>query len=95
MNDMKEVSCEDYHLIYHSQFLNNEKHYIAPELLLGQKSSSFSSDLWAVGCIFFRMLSGYHPFLEDSYIAVLFRIFKTLGTPTVTHLLEYPTIANE
>jgi len=41
------------------------------------------------------MLTGYHPFKEDSYLAILFRIFKTLGTPTTTDFLEYPTITNE
>jgi serine/threonine protein kinase len=41
------------------------------------------------------MLTGYHPFKEDSYLGILFRIFKTLGTPTMTDFLEYPTITSE
>lgn len=68
----------------------NERHYLAPELLLGQSHHSFSSDIWAAGCIFFRLLTGYHPFHEDSAISVLFRIFKTLGTPAPS-VLECPS----
>lgn len=41
------------------------------------------------------MLTGYHPFKEDSYLATLFRIFKTLGTPLTTDFLQYPTITSE
>jgi len=68
----------------------NERHYLAPELLLGQNHHNFSSDIWASGCILFRLLTGYHPFLEDSAISVLFRIFKTLGTPAPS-VLECPS----
>ncbi len=41
------------------------------------------------------MLSGFHPFKEDSYLATLFRIFKTMGTPTATDFLQYPTLTSE
>jgi hypothetical protein len=41
------------------------------------------------------MLTGYDAFNEDSSIAILYRIFRTLGTPTATHLLTYPTLTNE
>ena len=68
---------------------------MSPELLLGANNYTFSSDIWSVGCIFFRMLTGYHPFKEDSFLGTLFRIFKTLGTPTMTDFLEYPTITSE
>jgi serine/threonine protein kinase len=53
-----------------------------------------SSDIWAAGCIFFRLLTGYHPFAEDSHIAVLFRIFKTMGTPAPS-VLECPTLTEQ
>lgn len=75
-----------------SESINQEKHSLAPELLLGQTMHTFASDIWAVGCIMFHMLCGYHPFKEDCKVAVLFRIFKTLGTPGV---LDCPTLQNE
>ncbi|TNV77756.1 hypothetical protein FGO68_gene5014 [Halteria grandinella] len=62
-------------------FKNQQRHYLAPELLLGQTMHTFATDMWAVGCIMFRMLCGYHPFIEDSYIAVL--------------ILECPSLSNE
>ena len=59
-----------------------------PEILISNHSEEVSVqcseaiDMWALGCIMFQMLTGYHPFEEDCRIAVLFRIFKTLGTPS-------------
>ncbi len=59
-----------------------------PEILISNSNSDFSIqcspaiDMWALGCIMFEMLTGYHPFVEDCKIAILFRIFKTLGTPS-------------
>ena len=47
--------------------------------------------MWALGCIMFELLTGYHPFKEDSKIAILYRIFKTMGTPS-HNILEYPTL---
>ena len=42
----------------------------------------------------FQMLTGYHPFEEDCKIAVLLRIFKTLGTPS-HNILEFPTLLSD
>jgi len=39
------------------------------------------------------MLTGYHPFKEETKIATLLRIFKTLGTPT-QNLLELPSLSS-
>ena len=39
------------------------------------------------------MLTGYHPFNEQTRIATLLRIFKTLGTPNL-NLLESPTLSS-
>lgn len=35
--------------------------YVSPELL-SEKSASRSSDLWALGCIIYQMVSGLPPF---------------------------------
>ena len=39
----------------------------------------------------FQMLAGYHPFAEDCKIAVLYRIFRALGTPS-HNILDCPTL---
>ncbi|NXI48768.1 CDK3 kinase, partial [Chloroceryle aenea] len=69
--------------------------YRAPEILLGCKYYSTAVDIWSIGCIFGEMVTRKALFLGDSEIDQLFRIFRTLGTPTeatwpgVTQLPDY------
>jgi len=56
--------------------------YRAPEILLGGKQYSTAVDMWSVGCIFAEMATRAPLFPGDSEIDELFRIFRTLGTPT-------------
>ncbi|XP_061210503.1 cyclin-dependent kinase 3 isoform X2 [Neopsephotus bourkii] len=69
--------------------------YRAPEILLGCKYYSTPVDIWSIGCIFAEMVTRKALFPGDSEIDQLFRIFRTLGTPTeetwpgATQLPEY------
>ncbi|KAM5216637.1 cyclin-dependent kinase 3 isoform 1-T3 [Hipposideros larvatus] len=69
--------------------------YRAPEILLGSKFYSTAVDIWSVGCIFAEMVTRRALFPGDSEIDQLFRIFRTLGTPSeatwpgVTQLPDY------
>ncbi|XP_065764973.1 cyclin-dependent kinase 3 isoform X2 [Muntiacus reevesi] len=77
--------------------------YRAPEILLGCKFYSTAVDIWSIGCIFAEMVDrGINMavtrralFPGDSEIDQLFRIFRTLGTPSeamwpgVTQLPDY------
>jgi len=56
--------------------------YRAPEILLGSQAYSMPVDIWSAGCIFAEMLAKRPLFPGDSEIDELFRIFRTLGTPT-------------
>jgi len=58
--------------------------YRAPEILLGSKFYSCSVDTWSLGCIAAEMLTRRPLFPGDSEIDQLFRIFRSLGTPTET-----------
>merc|ERR1719424_530492 len=42
-------------------------HYMAPELLQDGGMHSFSSDLWALGCVLYEMLVGRPPFHSSSF----------------------------
>lgn len=39
--------------------------YMAPEVLKGE-DNSYASDLWSLGCIFYRMYTGSCPFVADN-----------------------------
>ncbi|KMT00218.1 hypothetical protein BVRB_1g020320 isoform A [Beta vulgaris subsp. vulgaris] len=56
--------------------------YRAPEILLGSRHYSTPVDVWSVGCIFAEMVNQKPLFPGDSEIDELFKIFRTLGTPS-------------
>ena len=56
--------------------------YRCPEILLGQQAYSFGVDTWSIGAIFAELVNKVPLWPGDSEIDELFRIFRTLGTPT-------------
>ena len=56
--------------------------YRAPEVLLGVQRYATPIDIWSIGCIFAEMITGNALFHGDSEIDQLFRIFRSMGTPT-------------
>merc|ERR1711884_613535 len=69
--------------------------YRPPEILLGSQTYAPPVDVWAIGTIFVEMVTKRPLFQGDSEIDQLFRIFRTLSTPTednwpgVTQLQDY------
>ena len=49
--------------------------YVSPEILTG-RGSTFSSDLWAIGCILYQMLTGMPPFQSQSEYLIFQKIQK-------------------
>ncbi|KAI9666021.1 MAG: Cyclin-dependent kinase catalytic subunit [Bathelium mastoideum] len=56
--------------------------YRSPEILLGGRQYSTGVDMWSVGCIFAEMCTRKPLFPGDSEIDEIFKIFRTLGTPS-------------
>jgi mitogen-activated protein kinase 1/3 len=63
--------------------------YHAPEIILSFHGSTKAIDLWSVGCIFAKMLSGTPIFVGKDCYQQLALIFDMLGTPTME---EYSSI---
>lgn len=58
--------------------------YRAPEILLGQRQYACPVDMWSIGGIFAEMVNRRPLWPGDSEIDELYKIFRTLGTPTET-----------
>jgi serine/threonine-protein kinase len=56
-------------------------HYMSPEQVRGQKAVDSRSDVFALGAIFYELLTGHQPFEADSMHAVLYRILETEPEP--------------
>ena len=56
--------------------------YQPPEVFLGSAHYSTSVDIWSIGTIFAELATKKPLFHGDSEIDQLFRIFRTLGTPS-------------
>ena len=55
-------------------------HYMSPEQVRGQKTDA-RSDVFAVGCVFYEMLTGRKPFDAESMHAVLFKVIQEEPPP--------------
>eukprot|EP00736_Rhodelphis_marinus_P002595 Rmarinus@m.24762 len=56
--------------------------YRAPELLFGARKYDTGVDVWAAGCIFAELLNHAPLFAGENDIDQLYRVLKTMGTPT-------------
>jgi serine/threonine-protein kinase len=64
-------------------------HYMSPEQVRGQKADC-RSDVFALGAIFYELLTGHQPFEADSMHAVLFRILESDPEPIKRFLPDVP-----
>jgi serine/threonine protein kinase len=61
--------------IDHAQTLVGTPYYLSPEMVNG-KSYDQKSDIWALGVVFYEMLTLQHPFLADSLQMLAIRILQ-------------------
>ena len=69
------------------------RNYTAPELLLDAKHYTEAVDMWSVGCIMSRLLSGRKLFKAESQIRELSVIFEVLGTPSEREWPEFTMLS--
>jgi len=55
-------------------------HYMSPEQVRGQKADS-RSDIFALGCVFYELVTGRKPFDAESMHAVLFKVMQEEPVP--------------
>lgn len=58
---------------------------------MGCGNYGFPIDMWAVGCVFFEMISGYPMFTVHEENELLVLIFSLFGTPSVG---DWPELKN-
>jgi len=68
--------------------------YRAPELILRDEVYGPKVDTWSVGCLLAEAATGRALFQSDSEIDHLFRVFRFVGTPTVSSWPEVLTMKN-
>ncbi len=64
-------------------------HYMSPEQVRGQKADA-RSDVFALGCVFYELLSGRKPFDAESMHGVLFKVMQEEPTPLAEVAPEVP-----
>ncbi len=65
--------------------------YMAPELFESARHASFSSDIWAIGIIFYRMLTGRLPFYAESLPETVAKILFSPPVPLTHWLSDVPS----
>ncbi len=68
--------------------------YRAPEILLGKQDYNPNIDVWSAGCILAEMLKGQVLFQGQSEIDQIFKIFHTMGLPTMSDWPDFTTLPN-
>jgi serine/threonine-protein kinase len=66
-------------------------HYMSPEQVRGQKADA-RSDVFALGCVFYELLSGHKPFDAESMHGVLFKVMQEEPAPLLEFAPDLPPV---
>ena len=66
-------------------------HYMSPEQVRGIKADA-RSDVFALGCVFYELLSGHKPFDAESMHGVLFKVMQEEPAPLVEFAPDLPPV---
>jgi hypothetical protein len=64
-------------------------HYMSPEQVRGVKADA-RSDVFALGCVFYELLSGHKPFDAESMHGVLFKVMQEEPPPMLEFVPDLP-----
>ena len=70
--------------------LMGSPHYMSPEQLRSSKKTDVRSDLWSVGVVLYRALTGKIPFPGDTLAEVMVQVFSARLSPASTLVPELP-----
>lgn len=70
--------------------LMGSPHYMSPEQLRSSKKSDFRSDLWSLGVIIYKALTGTNPFPGDTLAEVMVQVFSGKFTLPSVHVAGLP-----
>ncbi|TKD05183.1 serine/threonine-protein kinase [Polyangium fumosum] len=70
--------------------LMGSPHYMSPEQLRSSKKTDVRSDLWSVGVVLYRALTGKIPFPGDTLAEVMVQVFSARVPPATTLVPELP-----
>jgi serine/threonine-protein kinase len=65
-------------------------HYMAPEQIQGKPALSNRTDLYALGCVFYEMLTGRPPFLGGAMAEILQRHIRETPAPVASIAFDCP-----
>ncbi|MDC0741081.1 serine/threonine-protein kinase [Polyangium mundeleinium] len=70
--------------------LMGSPHYMSPEQLRSSKKTDVRSDLWSVGVVLYRALTGKIPFPGDTLAEVMVQVFSARLSPATSLAPELP-----
>ncbi|MDC3956135.1 serine/threonine protein kinase [Polyangium jinanense] len=70
--------------------LMGSPHYMSPEQLRSSKKTDVRSDLWSVGVVLYRALTGKIPFPGDTLAEVMVQVFSARLPPATSIVPELP-----
>jgi serine/threonine-protein kinase len=69
-------------------------HYMSPEQVRGEHVD-FRSDVFALGCVFYEILTGRRPFDADSIHSVLYKVMQEEPTPVKQLVPSLPSVLQQ
>jgi serine/threonine protein kinase len=64
--------------------------YMSPEQIRGERSLDYKTDLYALGCLLYEMLTGRPPFQGENFARIFDQHLKSVAPPAATFAHDCP-----